>query len=227
MKLEVGKKYRTRNGNVVTIVSHDPTIITPYSFSGILDIYKGGQLIACWRADGRYTSHKHHLDILEEVTSEPKQVTLPFSFKKALLGNKIIDENNHPVELISESVDGLGNVCVRNTESKTFHVTPTSNLRLLPVAMIEDEPVLIGDTIFLTDGKPYKIVDRVKEDLLLSSGWLVEIRNVKLPRKTVWANLSRTESNTIIAEEWNSKEVADLNKRATHFHQTSYTVKIK
>ena len=74
MKLEVGKRYRTRNGRIVTITEHD----IEYTMKGEVEIDKS----IChrwWNEDGSFDTLTHDLDIMEEVAT-----LLPFDPSKAL-----------------------------------------------------------------------------------------------------------------------------------------------
>ena len=89
MKIEVGKKYKTRDGNVVRIVNISSAINECYPVGGEI-VGDTSNSFYYWTTDGRYNIDQtlpHHLDIVEEFI-----VSVPTKFK--------LKEGKPPVQLI-------------------------------------------------------------------------------------------------------------------------------
>jgi len=74
MKIEVGKRYKTRTGRIITIVS-----ITEPQIKGRRALYPvtgtDGHNIYQWRADGYFTSFgMNDWDLISEATDEPDEL---------------------------------------------------------------------------------------------------------------------------------------------------------
>lgn len=63
LRLEVGKKYRTRDGQIVEIDDHDDTPSNPFPFSGYVD----GNYFS-WKHDGTFfDARPNDMDLVEEI----------------------------------------------------------------------------------------------------------------------------------------------------------------
>lgn len=71
MKLEVGKKYRTRDGQEVEITSHKGSGRYPFAGSIV-----GACVSLTWKEDGQYwTTHPCRFDLVSEITDQPASIT--------------------------------------------------------------------------------------------------------------------------------------------------------
>lgn len=72
LRLKVGGKYKTRDGQAAEIVQHDP-ISTPWTFWGYV-----GTARLSWKPNGRYFSDRFHgFDLVEEIVESPTLILEP------------------------------------------------------------------------------------------------------------------------------------------------------
>jgi hypothetical protein len=72
LKLEVGKRYLTRAGDIATIESKDEH--PRYCFNGII---QGDVMVHSWRPDGKWiTTHETRWDLLSEISETEVKILL-------------------------------------------------------------------------------------------------------------------------------------------------------
>lgn len=208
MQLEIGKKYRTRNGLVVKIIS-DIRNVTEYRFIGSFEDGGHGTATRSWNQDGRYSAAPHHkFDLMEEVYDS--QPTKERNMKQAAAFNLEVgdevklsqdkDERTYVVKqhtgvqvLFQEEATGW--LVLHNLNSEVF---------LLPVATINGIPFFRGDKInFCIDLTSKEVlsgtivsksdVNNQRINVITGNGnpeeWDIPISSIILPKKEKWFNI--------------------------------------
>lgn len=111
IKLEVGKKYRTRRGEVVGPLTYDSETTSPYVFDG-----KGETAEYSWTIQGKYWESGEHNrnDIVEEVV-DPLDAMLDAMEAAAQAEQKASDPVNHPEHYTAGAIECIDAIAAAMT----------------------------------------------------------------------------------------------------------------